>query len=409
MLQDRLNFQTTRPLPDAPPDRGEDSDDSVGIYCEIEEDVLEAAKENYLKALGPQPGSGDGERTLANGEVKQQGREPPALRSRASGNSLVGFLSDEVFKNIPNFGSSPSHFSPSERPGIINTPPKLPPKGVPPAAPRDDDSEYKVPISMTMDSEYQVPPSNPVPTDPESLGTSKTVHKISGPLQPPSQLYQILPMQTLMPIKPSGKDRRNSVVDEQTKPLSSFLTGTEDPYSKNKIKDQVRRFENASDNKTSGEPRPGQGTSVKDMIARLNKNKTTSETQPLKIIEEKSSSLEDTGSNDTTTESVKVDAPPRENVFPKPSELKASKPYIPPRPPNLSSNSSPDKQKSVSPSLQQQRDSGTGSETGVCSDDEHYETPEDLGLEVSHHIQGQEISHTVNNNSEGGKIDIVLF
>lgn len=404
MLQDRLNFQTTRPLPDAPPDRGEESDDSVGIYCEIEEDVIESARENYLKALEAESGSRNGERTLANGEVKQQGREPPMLPSRASGNSLVGFLSDEVFQNIPNFGSSPSRFTPSERPGINNTPPKLPPKGVPIAASCDDDSEYKVPISMTMDSEYQVPPSNPVPTDPESSGLSKIVHNISGPLQPPSQTYQILPVQTLMPIKPSGKERRSSVVDNQSKPLTSFLSSTEDPYSKNKIKDQVRRFENAS------EPKPGQGTSVKDMIARLNKNKATSETQPLKIIEEKSSSLEDTGSNDTTTESVKVDAP-RENVFPKPSELKPGKPFIPPRPVNLI-NTSPEIQKSVSPMLQQQRDSGTGSETGVCSDDEHYETPEDLGLEVNPHIQGHEISHKdsntalpVNNNSEGGKID----
>ncbi|KAK3890114.1 hypothetical protein Pcinc_005920 [Petrolisthes cinctipes] len=408
VLQDRLNSQSSRPLPDAPTDHGEESDDSVGIYCEIEEDVLEMAKENYRKAMESGAGSGDGERTLTNGEVKQQGSsQPPLLPARASGNSLVGFLSDEIFQNISNFGStSPNRFPSGERPSIISTPPKLPPKGLPPAAPDDDDSEYKVPISTTMDSEYQVPPSNPVPTDPESSGASKPVRIISGPLQPPSQLYQVPPVQTIMSIKPSGKERRNSVVDGQAKPLSSFLTSKEDPYSKNKLKD----FENPSDNKTNTEPRPSQGTSVKDMIARLNKNRTTGESQSLKIIEETSSPSANAGSNNTATESAKVEEC-GENVFPK----LPGKPFIPPRPTGLI-NCSPDKRKSVSPVLEQQRDSGTGSETGVCSDDEHYETPEDMGLDVSPNTQGQEMSQRDsnialpdNNNSEEGEVYVAKF
>ncbi|KAK4306850.1 hypothetical protein Pmani_021356 [Petrolisthes manimaculis] len=419
MLQDRLNSQSSRPLPDAPTDHGEESDDSVGIYCEIEEDVLEMARENYRKALEAVHGSGDGKRTLTNGEVKQQqgSSQPPLLPARASGNSLVGFLSDEIFQNISNFGStSPSRFPSGERPNVIKTPPKLPPKGVPPAAPDDDDSEYKVPISTTMDSEYQVPPSNPVPTDPASSGTSKPVTTISGPLQPSSQLYQVPPVQTIMSIKPSGKERRTSVVDAQAKPLSSFLTSKEDPYSKNKLKDQVQHFENPSDNKTNTEPRPSQGTSVKDMIAKLNKNKTTGKNQSLKIIEEKSSPSSNTSNNNTATESGKVEEC-GENVFPKPNELKPGKPFVPPRPTALI-NCSPEKQKSVSPMLeqQQQRDSGTGSETGVCTDDEHYETPEDMGLDFGPNTQGQVMSQRDtnivppdNNNSEEGDVYVAKF
>ncbi|XP_069181026.1 uncharacterized protein [Procambarus clarkii] len=401
VLQDRLNKQAVRPLPDAPPEPNE-GDDPIGIYCEIEEDIVEIGRENLMKTLEAQKDSSKMEGVNSNSDTEisvfsdglhhQKTTEMPSINSRSSSNSLVGFLSDEIFMNISEF--SPSHHLQKYPLRSSNpiTPPKLPPKGIPIPSVVDDDSEYKVPcIVPNIDAEYQIPPSNPIPTDAEEIAEPETVHEISGPIPTASQMYQVPPSQTIVSIKPNVNERKNSIIEECSRPMSSFLSGQEDPYPKSTLKALTKRFEKIEDIQARDGTREiqqsCQGTSVKDIIARINKNKTIAEKDDhLKSREEPVCSA-------VTANDKEDDMPPKsnlpiENTIPATvSEQKLIKPVLPPRPHNLI-NGTTITQKSMPP-IEEIKSSNSTLENGDASDDDHYETPDDNSFEGNHQQDSQ--------------------
>ncbi|XP_042209085.1 uncharacterized protein LOC121857204 [Homarus americanus] len=395
VLQEQLNKQAARPLPDAPSETSEGSDDTIGIYVEIEDDILEIGRENFMRTFEQQNEKGKTEATNYKESDQEKnlngGSNAPALPARASSNSLVGFLSDEILMNISDF--SPSHHLNKYplRSSNPKTPPKLPPKGIPIPPAADDDSEYKVPVISNIDTEYQIPSSNPIPTVPEEIVAAETLHEISAPILSASQMYQVPPSQTIVSIKPTKKDRRNSVIEEQSKPLSSFFTGQEDPYPKNNFRTLTKRFEKTNDNQVSGELKDAkqscQGTSVKDMIARLNKRKPTDEKDELK--------KEEPPHPVATTDKVEGDLPkpdpPQENdPLSINSEPKLLKPMLPPRPQNLL-NGATITQKNIS-SIEEHQSCNSKAEDDNISDDDYYETPDDNSFDSSSQQDSQDTS-----------------
>lgn len=411
VVQDRINKQAGRPLPEAPSEPSEVVDDPIGIYCEIEEDEFETSQENLFKDIesGKENNiveainlkNSDHETKskqgcmLSEGLPNQKNTEAPPLPSRASSNSLVGFFSDEIFINISEL--SPAHHShryPSRSPNP-KTPPRLPPKGIPFVPTTDDDSEYKVPTVLGIDSEYQIPPSNPIPTEAVEKEGSEAIHAISGPIPTASQIYQVPPTQTIVSIKPSTNERRNSIVDEHSKPLSSFFSGKDDPYPKNNLKALTKRFENMSDSQPVDELKdvkwPGHGTSVKDMIARLNKNKNMTEKDQPKTKEEPL--------HQPLTIDDKVDGEPHKSdpshesvLTATDTEQKLVKPALPPRPHNLL-NGNTLTQKNMPP-IKENQSSDSKTENGNVSDDDHYETPDDNSFDNAFQQDSRETSQT---------------
>lgn len=394
-LQDHLNKQVVRPLPDAPSESSEGADDPIGIYCEIEEDVLEAGRENFLKALDSERennkmeainfGNSDKESVFSDDIPHQKTSEMPSLPARSSSNSLVGFLSDEIFMNISEFSPSHNLNKYPQRSSNPVMPPKLPPKGIPLPSVADDDSEYKVPIVSNIDAEYQIPPPNPVPTDAEETAKVETVHEISGPIPTSSQMYQVPPSQTIVSIKPNKNERKNSIIEEHSKPLSSFLSGQEDPYPRNTLKVLTNRFEKIDNIQESDGAKNvqqlGQGTSVKDMIARINKNKSLSEKA------DQSKSREELVVPDVTVDekvdgaTLKFEPSPENTSSMRVSEQKLIKPVLPPRPHNLL-NGATITQKNMPP-IEEIQNTDSKIENDDAFDDDHYETPDDNSFDSS--------------------------
>lgn len=388
-LQNRVNKQAARPLPDAPKDTNYNSYDPGGIYCEIEEDLLEAGHEGFMKEFaGEYKNISEYSSNSTNNSVNQESKKPravsadglpqdagslsPTLSSRASTNSLVGSFSDEILMNIsdPNLSQLSPHKYPLRSLSSYRTPPKLPPKGVPLPPVDDDDSEYKVPVSTMMDTEYQIPP-NRIPTEVEG---DETIHEISAPITAASELYQVPPSQTIVSIKPKDSDRRKSIIEEQTKPLSSFFNEKEDTNSKNNLKALAKRFE-VNDSRVGEDSKESkisnQGTSVKDMIARINKNKALAEKDSNTKGKEESTHSGTTANSQPNGNSTKVGTSHKSN----PSEVKLVKPNLPPRPQNLLNGATITNKKSL-PAEDDKR-SSTVAENAEESDDDYYETPED--------------------------------
>ncbi|XP_050703914.1 uncharacterized protein LOC126989323 isoform X2 [Eriocheir sinensis] len=320
-------------------EEGEDSDD--GIYCEIDEDTLEEARQNYSRGfMGAEGGSGGSAGSVGSGsKLKLPLPQPPSHSTSPSTPPTptpthMGKLTEEVFSRLSNFAAQPQ---PPNAPG---TPPRLPPKGVP--APESDDSEYKVPMGANM--EYQVPTSHPVQFDQSKGGKgtggglsgqktdkitarlamraageegddteaengcdSSDVKKggigvISSPLLPPPPKAEVLPIKTSLERKPPVKDEKKAV--------SSFL-GRGD-----------KAGGNGGDSCPAPHLRSGPSASVKDMIARLNQNRTQ---QP------PPTSPASSPTPSPTPPATKIPALPKQHLI--------EKPATPPRPPYLRGDS----------------------------------------------------------------------
>lgn len=401
VLQDRVNKQASRPLPDAPPETSEGAEDPIGIYCEIEDDMLEAGRESYEQRLAEENEKNWNLTSNANKPraVSSEGvpSDLQSLSSRMSSNSLVGSLSDEIFMNISE--NSSAHALPhkfSLRSSTPKTPPKLPPKGIPYPQAADDDSEYKVPTSAIADTEYQIPSSNPVPTDADDARERNSVGEISAPL--PMQTYQVPPSQAIVPIKPKC-DRKNSIVEEETKQLTSFFSGKEDTNPKNNLKALTRRFEMKS-NSLPGEDvkeekrTPNQGTSVKDMIARINQNKSQVE----KDIKSKTKEepVRPLSSSKSASAVFQVTPPPQEAAPPAAeAESRFAKPALPPRPHNLANGAT-----IVVKPRANEDNRNCDSASRSTSDDDYYETPDDSSLESSSQRNSQDMARVSGGSSD---------
>ncbi|XP_068223497.1 LOW QUALITY PROTEIN: uncharacterized protein, partial [Palaemon carinicauda] len=387
-VQDRINKQAARPLPDAPKDANYNSYDPGGIYCEIEEDFDETVDENPVE-LTSEYNNFSGDTSYVNrSNVSQDVKKPRAvsadglpmdsgsmspLSSRASTNSLVGSFSDEILMNMnlsdPNL-TQPNLHKYMMRPSLCRTPPRLPPKGVPLPTVDDDDSEYKVPPSSIMDAEYQIPPS-PIPTDVEPESTS---HDSSGQVLAASEMYQVPPSPTAVPVKSSNNDKEKSEVEEKCKAVPSGVNEKSEIQPKSTLKNLSKQFDRKDfslgrdfrNNKSSN-----QGTSVKDMIARLNKNKDTTEVNNTAKPKEIQSSpgnvaigSRDQVDGDNATKSSSVSCPP---------EVKSAKPNLPPRPQNLFSKATLTPKNSLTAEEEKKL---TTPAKATESDDDYYETPE---------------------------------
>ncbi|XP_066985869.1 uncharacterized protein [Macrobrachium rosenbergii] len=386
-IQDRINKQAARPLPDAPKDANYNSYDPGGIYCEIEEDFDEAADENPVSPPSEYNNfSGDTSyvnrnnishdikkprAVSADGLPQDSGSMSPTLSSRASTNSLVGSFSDEILMNMNLSDPNLTQPNPNKyilRPSLCRTPPRLPPKGVPLPTVDDDDSEYKVPPSSVMDAEYQIPPS-PIPTEAEPEGTS---HDASAQVLAASQMYQVPPLPTAIPVKSNNSDRENSEVGEQNKQASSSTNEKSDVQSKSNLRNLTKQFERKdfSVGRDFRSKPSNQGTSVKDMIARLNKNKDVTEVnnanKPKESQSPSSGNVENASKDQVdgdTTKTSSSSCPP---------EIKPVKPNLPPRPQNLFSKATLTPKNSLSVEENKKLTQAKATE----SDDDYYETPE---------------------------------
>ncbi|XP_042867417.1 uncharacterized protein LOC122250148 [Penaeus japonicus] len=402
VLMDRVNKQASRPLPDAPSETTEAAEDPIGIYCEIEDDMLESGRESYEQRLAAENEKNWNLTSASNFNkpraVSSEGvpSDLQSLSSRMSSNSLVGSLSDEIFMNISE--NSSTHALPhkfSLRSSTPKTPPKLPPKGIPYPQATDDDSEYKVPTSAIADTEYQIPSSNPVPTDTDNIRKRDSVGEISAPL--PMQTYQVPPSQAIVPIKPKNNDRKNSIVEEETKPLTSFFSGKEDTNPKNNLKALTRRFEMKSESLPGEDARdekrtPNQGTSVKDMIARINQNKSQVEKDTKSKIREEP--VRPLSTSKSASAVFQVNPPPQEIAPPAADESRFAKPALPPRPHNLANGATI----VVKPRTNEDTKS-YDSTSRSTSDDDYYETPDDSSLESSSQRNSQDMAKVSDTSS----------
>lgn len=258
-------------------DDGDDSDDSQ-IYCEIEEDILESVRKAYPDTFGDSVGHDASSGTPLS--TPQGPQKPP---------STVGMLCRGALRSL---GDS------SHKPSV--GPPRLPPKGVPP--PKSEESEYKVPQST--DSEYHVPSSTPVPTE-AAKGA-----EISGPIQSPSSILQVPHTQTILPIK--QQERKASIAEDKKPTVSSFRSGDMD---------------------TQRSIRPTSGTSVKDMIARLNQKKPPPDyTENHKIEEEEEKPPPSTLAISVPKQHLRPEKPP---LPARPGNLRGGSPQPPPSQPQV--------------------------------------------------------------------------
>ncbi|XP_063854089.1 mitotic apparatus protein p62-like [Scylla paramamosain] len=148
-------------------------------------------------------------------------------------------------------------------------------------------------------------------------------NKISGPLPLPNMLG-VSQAPTILPIKPV--ERRNSVAEDKKAGVSSFRTGDQDL--------------------TRG-PKAAKGTSVRDMIARLNQRKQEND-DPKEEDEEKITTSTSNASSSPSSISSTPSNPPLS--LPK-QNLKPYKPPLPSRPQNMRAGGSvspnPSKEKGV--------------------------------------------------------------
>ncbi|KAG0718115.1 hypothetical protein GWK47_053099 [Chionoecetes opilio] len=229
--------------------------------------MFQTARQNY-------PAFGEG--TRQNGGPSMLPNTPQGPFIIASG---IGSLSRDIFRNLGDMSNK-------------KQPPKLPPKGVP--LPESEESEYHVP--QGTDGEYHVPSANPIPTE-----ATNVVNKISGPIPTPSSILQVSVTPTILPIKTN--ERRASMSEDKKPAVSSFRADTDTKPARNTA-----------------------GSSVRDMIAKLNQRKPSEDTDTL---EEKPQEEEE--EEEKPVPSAASIPLPKQHLRP---DL-PDKPPLPNRPPNL--------------------------------------------------------------------------
>ncbi|KAK7063314.1 hypothetical protein SK128_007887 [Halocaridina rubra] len=385
-MQNRVNLSTTRPLPDAPKDANYNSYDPGGIYCEIEEDSFENEPESTdvprsFENVNQSASTVDGKKpraVSADGLPKDTDSLSPTVSSRASTNSLVGSFSEEILMNLSDSNLSqhmPHKYTLRYANNRNQTPPKLPPKGIPYPPVDIDDCEYKVPASMLIDTEYQVPP-NPIPTE---VDDKKSVHETLGSVPPYSQMYQVPQSQTIVAVKSTNDDKKDAVIEKQSRPLSYLVSEKEDTLTNSKLKALTERFETKHTLGTKDvKDRPmTHGTSVKDMIARLNNNRGVEENDSIvKLKDLGTQATASTVKSQSGDDATKHVANSNSNSV---EENRVGKPSLPPRPQNLPNISNT---ASKRPGDIENKDTLDIAEK-ITEADDYYETPEGNSFDSS--------------------------
>ncbi|CAL4098359.1 unnamed protein product, partial [Meganyctiphanes norvegica] len=318
-VQEIVKQQAVRPLPEAPiidPDSGSDSD---GYYCEIEEEIPESENQS------------EQDFTLRDLELEM------AVSPIPTRTPVTASFSDSVLAHIP------SHLSKYKvTPDKSQTPPKLPARGIP-FATAEDDSEYKVPVISIIDEDYQIPPPNPIPADKSerfeyARNFSDVSHDQQEIYQVPSSNPVIKCDNTISKTEDIDTTNNSSLASKNLNKSLGDVPNNTSSILKNKYKTFTPKdgnFISPSDslekkyNSESENKRLSQGSSVKDLIAKLNKTPNQDQSITTKDNTLTSPGLDFQNQNSSKPDSCKKIEINLEQIS---SPLK---PALPPRPLNL--------------------------------------------------------------------------